>query len=242
MNVALLVTGGSGRLGKQLKPHFPQGLFPTHEELPVQSWPQVKEYVKENHVETIIHCAALTSVPYCEDHQEEAYYVNVIGTKNLLDTNPRYFILISTACVFPGDNPDKFYSESDIPYPKNFYALTKLLAEQEASHSKCDTLIIRTNFIERGLWPYPKAFTDRYATYLYSDQVAKAIADIIKQRKTGVLHICGDEKLSMLEFARIMDPKVEPMTLSEYGNPPNLTRNMALTSERIPPFPFRCEQ
>ena len=240
--MALLVTGGTGRLGKQLKPHFPHGLFPTHEELPVQSWPQVKEYVKEKQVEIIIHCAALTSVPYCENHQEEAYYVNVAGTKNLLDTDPRYFILISTACVFSGDNPDKLYSESDIPYPKNFYALTKLLAEQETSHAKCDTLIIRTNFIERGLWPYPRAFTDRYATYLYSDQVAKAISDIVKQRETGLIHVCGDEKLSMFEFARIMDPLVRPMTLSEYRNPHHLTRNMALTSERIFPFPFRCEQ
>lgn len=240
--MAILVTGGSGRLGKQLKPHFPQGLFPTHEELPVQSLPQVKEYIKENHVETIIHCAALTSVPYCEIHRGEAYRVNVGGTRNLLTTKPRYFILISTACVFPGDNPDKFYSESDIPYPKNFYALTKLLAERETIHTKCNTLIIRTNFIERGLWPYPKAFTDRYATYLYSDQAAKAIADAVKQRKTGLIHICGDEKLSMLEFARIMDPKVEPMTLSEYSTPPHLTKNMALASERISPFPFRCEQ
>ena len=240
--MALLVTGGTGRLGKQLKPHFPHGLFPTHEELPVQSWPQVKEYVKEKQVEIIIHCAALTSVPYCENHQEEAYYVNVAGTKNLLDTDPRYFILISTACVFSGDNPDKLYSESDIPYPKNFYALTKLLAEQETSHAKYDTLIIRTNFIERGLWPYPQAFTDRYATYLYSDQVAKAISDIVKQRETGLIHVCGDEKLSMFEFARIMDPLVKPMTLREYRNPPHLTRNMSLTSERIFPFPFRCEQ
>jgi len=168
--------------------------------------------------------------------------VNVTGTRNLLDTNPRYFILISTACVFPGDNPDKFYSESDIPYPKNFYALTKLLAEQQSIRSKHETLIIRTNFIERGLWPYPKAFTDRYATYLYSDQAAKAIANTVKQRETGLIHICGDEKLSMFEFARIMDPKVEPMNLNEYRPKPHLTRNMALTSERISPFPLRSRR
>jgi dTDP-4-dehydrorhamnose reductase len=240
--LTLLVTGGSGRLGKQLKPHFPQGLFPTKEELPIQSKIHVKKYIIKNHVETIIHCAALTSVPYCDDHREEAYNVNVFGTKNLIDTKPRYFIFISTACVFSGDTQDKLYSESDIPYPKNFYALTKLLAEQEVRNAKFDTLIIRTNFIERGLWPYPKAFTDRYATYLYSDQVAKEIANIVKKRETGLLHICGDEKLSMFEFAKILDPKVEPMTFRDYKQKPNLTRNMALTSERISTFPFRCER
>ena len=36
---------------------------------------------------------------------------------------------ISTACVFDGH--DEMYNEESIPYPENFYALTKLLGEYE---------------------------------------------------------------------------------------------------------------
>lgn len=241
--MSLMVTGGTGRLGRQFRPLFSRGLFPTHEELPIQSMLHVQNYVEENQVKTIIHCAALTNIPYCEKHREEAYRINVIGTKNLVevlsDYEDTYFVFISTACVFPGEDTPERFSESDLPYPKNYYALSKLLAETEVNHAhQIDTLIIRTNFIERGPWPYIKAFTDRYATYLYSDQVAQVIVKTVKQRKTGLIHICGDEKRSMYDFAKLLDPKVEPITLEEYRGP-NLTKNMALRSERIHPYKFR---
>jgi len=234
----ILLTGASGKLGTQLRKVMSDSYAPTHQTLDLKNIQDVANYIKKNDVDTIVHCAAMTNVRLCEERREVAYEINVNGTRNLcrslLQHNSKgYFIYVSTACVFRGDDPSKYYSEDDIPYPKNFYGLTKMLGEIVVRESCLKNLVIRTNFIERGKWPYPKAFTDRYATYLYSDQVAGAIAKLTEEISQGLVHVCGDERKSMYEFARLSDPDVQPMTLNDYSGPP-LTVNMALTSTRIP--------
>jgi len=96
-------------------------------------------------------------------------------------------------------------------------------------------LIARTNFVARERWPYPKAFTDRYGTYLFASDVASAVKFIVQQKLTGIVHVCGDEKMSMFELAKITTPNIQPMTLSEYHGVP-LTVDMSLDSIRIKPF------
>ena len=137
------------------------------------------------------------------------------------------FIYVSTACVFDGHIG--MYKESSIPYPENFYALTKLIGEQQIKNLK-NYLIIRTNFVGRKKWPYPKAFTDRFGTYLFADQVALGINDIIKENTQGIVHIVGNKKISMFELAQLTTPDVKPMTLEDYSGP-NLTIDMSLDSE-----------
>jgi len=234
----VLITGGTGKLGKELVKVFPESLHPTRQELGVEVKSQVDNYISEKKPDAIIHTAAVTSVPYCEENRKEAYETNVGGTENLIDAcldhnSACYFVLISTACVFRGDVGD--YVETDLPYPKNYYALTKLLAECVVRHSGLKFLIIRTNFVAREKWSYPKAFTDRYGTYLFASDVASAVKSIVQQKLTGIVHVCGDKKMSMFELAKITTPNVEPMTLSEYHGVP-LTVDMSLSSSRIKPF------
>jgi dTDP-4-dehydrorhamnose reductase len=234
----VLVTGGTGRLGKELVKVLSRSLHPTRQELGIEDKSQVDDYISENKPDVIIHTAAVTSVLYCEENRKEAYETNVGGTENLIDAclnhnSTCYFVLISTACVFRGDVGN--YVETDLPYPKNYYALTKLLAECAVKYSGLKFLIVRTNFVAREKWPYPKAFTDRYGTYLFASDVALAIKSVIQQKLSGIVHVCGDKKMSMFELARITTPKVEPMTLSEYQGVP-LTVDMCLSSIRIKPF------
>jgi dTDP-4-dehydrorhamnose reductase len=199
----------------------------------------VSRYIKTNKPELLIHCAALTGIRECEENKEKAWRVNVEGTENLVKAcedaaKDCYFIYVSTACVFYGDKGN--YVETDTPYPKNFYSLTKLLGEFIVKHSTLEKwLIIRTNFVAREKWPYPKAFADRYGTYLFADDLAKAIKRVADDNTTGILHVCGEEKISMFELAKITTPEVKPMTISEYVGPP-LTIDMSLNSKRIDSF------
>ena len=234
----VLITGGTGKLGKELVKVFPESLHPTRQELGVEKKSQVNDYISKKRPDVIIHTAAITSVPYCEENRKEAYETNVEGTKNLihacLNHNPAcYFVLISTACVFRGDVGN--YVETDLPYPKNYYSLTKLLAECVVESSSLKSLIIRTNFVAREKWPYPRAFTDRYGTYLFASDVASAVKSVIQKKLSGIVHVCGDKKMSMFELAKITTPNIEPMTLSEYHGVP-LTVDMSLNSIRIKPF------
>ena len=146
----MLITGCTGALGKQLKKIFPNSLSPSHKELDIVERDSVFKYIQgHSDIISIIHAAASTNVRTCEDNKLETWNSNVNGTKNLVDAASKnnketYFVYISTACVFQGTKG--MYNETDLPYPKNFYAFTKYIGETSVIHLK-NHLIIRTNFV-----------------------------------------------------------------------------------------------
>ena len=228
-----LITGGSGILGTELKKLFPNSLFPSHSELDITNHEMVFDYFSKNEFDSIIHTAAMTSVRQCESEKKLSWSTNVVGTKNLIDATTEFrsnskFIYLSTACVFDGH--DGMYKESSIPSPENFYALTKLIGEQQIKNLK-NYLIIRTNFVGKQKWMYPKAFTDRFGTYLFAENVASGIKEIFDTNIEGTIHIVGDRKLSMYDLAKITTASIQPMTIDEYQGPP-LTMDMSLDTER----------
>ena len=228
-----LITGGSGALGSELQKKYPNAIAPNHKELDIGNRKTVLEFFKKNDINLVIHVGALTGIRQCEENKSLAWNTNVGGTRNLVDAtldakHDIQFIYVSTACVFDGHTG--MYKESSIPYPENFYALTKLLGEHEVNKLP-EFLIIRTNFVAKKKWPYPKAFSDRFGTYLFADGVAKGIEDVQKENLQGFVHIVGDKKMSIFELAKITTPEVKPMTIDDYSGPP-LTMDMSLDTER----------
>jgi len=236
---AVLITGSSGRLGKELAKVYQNSFRPSHEELDITDKSAVFRFIAINKPDAIIHCAALTGIRQCEENRQLAWRTNVEGTGNLVEACEKhsfgcYFVYISTACVFYGNRGD--YTENDLPYPKNFYSLTKLLGEFIVKYSKLRKwLIIRTNFVTREKWPYQVAFVDRWGTYLFADDLAKAVREVLEMNLTGIVHVCGDKKLSMFDLAKLTTSDVQPTTLTEHSGPP-LTQDMSLKSARIKPF------
>jgi dTDP-4-dehydrorhamnose reductase len=231
--MVVLITGGTGSLGIELQKIFTENISPTHSELDITTKEQVKKIFQQNKIDTVIHTAAITKIRKCEEDKKLAWNVNVEGTKNLIDEIIHSklninFVYVSTACVFDGHSG--MYTEKSIPYPENFYSLTKLLGEFEVNQLPNAT-IVRTNFVPKKPWPYEKAFTDRYGTYLFAEQVANGIKDVIKEKITGFVHIVGDKKMSVFELARITTPEIKPMTIDDYSGP-SLTMDMSLDSQR----------
>ena len=138
------------------------------------------------------------------------------------------FIHISTPCIFEGTN--EMYVESSIPKPVNFYGQTRLDGEKQVQKLNQYT-IVRTNYVSKQKWKYPKAFTDRFGTYLFPKQVAQGIYDIQTEKITGIIHIVGDKKISMFELAKITTPEIESMTIDDYSGPP-VTMDMSLDTKR----------
>ena len=153
------------------------------------------------------------------------------GTINLIGACQKsvpqaYFVYVSSPCVFSGNEGG--YTELSLPYPKHVYGLTKVVAETIVSRSTLEsTLIVRTNFVPKAKWPFEGAFTDRFGTYLFADDVARGLREITGERVTGLLHLVGDKKLSMYDLAVMTTPKVRPITLKDYTGPP-LTRDMSM--------------
>jgi len=231
--MALLVTGGSGNLGKALVKTFPDCLYPTHSEMDITDQSAVFNFIKKHKPEIIIHAAALTGIPPCENNKDLAWMTNIGGTNHLISAclshiPDCHFVYVSTACVFYGDRGS--YTEQDLPYPKNYYALTKLIGEFVVNRLP-KYLVIRTNFVAWQKWPHPKAFVDRFGTYLFAEGVARGVKEAVEANMEGIVHVVGDRKMSIYELAKLTTPAVEPMTLAEYDGPP-LTVDMSLDTVR----------
>lgn len=222
-----MLFGGSGRLGKEIVAQRGDIHAPTHKEVDITKKSNIRKAVLKTKPECIIHTVALTSVTECEENHKKAWDLNIGGTKNIVRTIQKYtpnttLIYISTPSVFACTHGD--YSEEDIPNPTNYYGITKLIAEQIVLtlESSC---VIRTNFITREKWKYQGAYTDRFGTYLYADQVAGKI--LFQRIPHTVYHLTGDRKLSMYEVAKQTTPSVKKIRL-----PPGsyLNRDMSLVS------------
>jgi len=231
-----LITGGNGYLGSQCKKVI-TGLYPTRQELNVSDESSVRNYFKEHMVENVIHLAAVAKVVFSEHNKELVYKTNVLGTQYMLKYAKKYgvknFIYLSTACVFSGED-EGMYDEDSIPGPKHYYGWSKLIAEEMTkSHNTEDfrTIVVRTNFT-RMPWEYPKAFTDRFGTYLFGSGVALGLKEILENKPNlSVIHLCGDKRMSMYEYAKLGGSKVDKMTFSDYKEGTPLTKNMCLKTK-----------
>ncbi|MBI2541599.1 NAD(P)-dependent oxidoreductase [Candidatus Woesearchaeota archaeon] len=231
----VLITGSSGALGTSLKKSFKNAFCPRHGKMDITDADEVSKTILSYEPDVLIHAAALVGIRECEENKEEAWLTNVEGTQNIINAliksgNNCYLIYTSTACVFAGEHK-KYYTEDDTPSPKNYYSFTKLCGELITRQYK-NTCIIRTNFAPKEQWEYPKAFVDRFGTYLFADNVAEGIYEIAEKKEKGVIHIAGDKRISMHELALLAGSKnVGKMTMADYEGPP-LTIDMSISTKR----------
>lgn len=151
----ILVTGGNGQLGSELKeiaPKYPDYnfLFTDVSDLDITNHEVVKQFIKNNIIKVIINCAAYTSVDKAESESKLADAVNHLATANfaqIAKNNNIKLIHISTDYVFDGTNI-KPYIESDTPNPQSVYGQTKLDAELAIQKiNPKNSIIIRTSWL-----------------------------------------------------------------------------------------------
>jgi len=219
----VLVTGGSGRLGRELRIELPrlglEAFFPARAELDVTLPGTVRAALDRYEPDIVVHAAAYTDVKGAEEEKELCWRVNVGGTRNvvraLADSGVK-LVYISTDYVFWGDEGG--YVEEDPVGPvRNYYALSKLAAEEVARVYE-DTLVIRTSFRPRE-WPYPVAFTDVYTGQDYVDVIAPEISLAVQHAPEipdATLHVATERK-SVYELARRRSATVKPGTKREAG-------------------------
>jgi dTDP-4-dehydrorhamnose reductase len=168
---------------------------------------------------SIIHCAALTDVDWCEDHQSEAEQVNSRASGVLAEIACRLsarFLYISTDSVFDGKRGS--YSETDEPAPLNFYARSKLMGEQEVCRLNSSALIARVNIYGWNVQNKPSlaewvllqlaqgkdvpGFTDVFFNPILVNELAELLLTMVDCDLTGIYHAVGSERISKYEFAR----------------------------------------
>lgn len=207
----VLLTGGSGRLGTELRELLPEVVAPPRAELDVTDPASVRRGLERHAPALVVHAAAYTDVAGAEREREACWRVNVGGTRNVAlaarDAGAG-LVHVSTDYVFWGDRGG--YREDDPVGPvRNHYALSKLVAE-ELARAHPEALVLRTSFRPRA-WPYPKAFDDVYTSQDYVDVIAPMLARAIRRRDEipyDTLHVATGRK-SVFELARERRPDVE---------------------------------
>lgn len=176
----------------------------------------IKKIIKSFNPNVIIHCAAISSIEYCEKKKKEAYNLNVGVTKNILENLKlnQKFIFISSDHLFAGNK--KTYGENSKVDPINQYAKTKVLCERLIKKNKKNYLILRTNFFGKALqknysfadWIFQSLlkkkkiglFNDVYFSPLHITTLVYCINFLIKHDKKGTFNLSSTQGLNKYDF------------------------------------------
>jgi dTDP-4-dehydrorhamnose reductase len=227
--VTILITGGNGQLGSELKKISGQFsgynfLFTDMAELDISDPTATKEFIAANKPDWIINCAAYNAVDKAETDFEKALSINAGAVKNIVDsiygTSTR-FIHVSTDYVFDGNN-HRPYNEENQPSPSTLYGQSKLQGEKEAlKHQGC--MVIRTSWLYSSFGSnfvktiIAKAVEtgklnvvfDQIGTPTYAADLAEAIMSVVSgtiKNKfpfvSGLYHYSNEGVCSWYDFAK----------------------------------------
>jgi dTDP-4-dehydrorhamnose reductase len=172
------------------------------------------------HPDAVIHSAAIASIDYAEEHQKEAWDVNVMGTQYIAEQcaqSDSRLVLLSTDTVFDGTS--SWYSETDATGPINFYGQTKLDSEDVTQRICPEATIVRTahvvgfsctggtSSVQRMVDQLKSGatvgqFCDQWRTSVDVLTLSESLLELASGTEAGLLHIAGTERLSRLELAR----------------------------------------
>jgi dTDP-4-dehydrorhamnose reductase len=179
MRQLVLVVGGDGQLGQAMT----DGLGERHEvvactraQLDITDASAARRAVATICPDVIVNCAAYTDVDGAERNPLPALAVNAWAVRTLarlateIDATLVHF---STDFVFDGET-DRPYVEDDLPNPKSFYAVSKLIGEWLAAETPRH-FILRVESLFGG--PRARSSVDKLLDGLSAGREVRAFAD-----------------------------------------------------------------
>lgn len=201
----ILITGGSGLLGTEIKKFDSKIIAPSHKELDITDFDSVERVIKKYNPDIVLHCAAATKPPEHAKNPELGLTVNIIGTANVARACVRFgkkLVYTSTDYIYVGKGPHK--EEEPLWSPYNF-GWSKLGGEC-AVQLVPNHLILRLSF---GPVPFPwdKVYDKQYNSKLYVDEMAPLILAAAKSDANGIMNI-GGPRMSLAYYARRTKPNI----------------------------------
>ena len=155
----VLVTGGTGLLGKGMEETLPAGwnIVSLHQRdykvtgsrarhlvLDIRDKRAVDRLFERRRFDAVVHAAGIASVDYVETHYAESLESNIVGTLNVTSACRRadaHLIYVSTNAVFDGKKAP--YRESDPVAPVNKYGRLKVECERLVQETLAKWTIVR---------------------------------------------------------------------------------------------------
>lgn len=222
--MAILITGSTGFVGKNLLPYLKSVLDENISGLNLRSnWSnEIGADVK-----TIIHLAGKAH-DLKQTSEPEAYYsVNYNLTKELYDTflnsGAKCFIFVSSVKA-AADKVKGILSEDIVPSPETHYGKSKLMAEEYIlaqplpkgkyfyilrpcmihGPGNKGNLNLLYKFVQKGI-PYPLAAFDNKRSFLSVNNLCFVIKELLLMKaQSGIYNVADDEVLSTNEVVSVL--------------------------------------
>ena len=207
----LLVTGGSGYLGRELLRRRPGAVGASRGSgvrLDVRDAAAVQAALGELRPAVVIHTA------YAMDDRATTYGGAVNVARAAARVGAR-LIHVSTDVVFDGEK-GAAYVEEDEPTPVTAYGRDKADAEPAVRDAHPEALVVRTSLMYGGAEPGrhertaadPESvfFTDELRSPVHVGDLAGALLELAGGEHAGILHVAGADALSRYDFARLLAP------------------------------------
>jgi dTDP-4-dehydrorhamnose reductase len=201
----VLVTGGSGQLGRAFARVLPDAVVLDRGELDIVEPGAVDRVFAEVRPEVVYNAAAYTAVDRAEAEPDKARLVNVDAVVNLAKAAKRHQALLvqfSSDYVFRGDAGP--YTELDKSVPLSVYGRTKLHSEIAARSSGGRYLVIRTSWVFGDGHNFVKSIVGAAAKHdeltvvddqrgrpTYAPDLAEGTVALVEAGCTGVYNLTG---------------------------------------------------
>jgi dTDP-4-dehydrorhamnose reductase len=239
----ILILGGAGMLGTDLRALFPERsiLAPSSAQLDIRDAAAVTEAASG--ADVVINAAAYTAVDEAETHEEEAHAVNAVGAENAARAAAdagAAFVQLSTDYVFDGSAIEP-YREDAPRTPMSAYGRTKAEGEERVLAAHPSPYIVRTAWLYGAAGRnFPRTMlslaaerdtvsvvTDQVGQPTWTADLAELIATLLEVRPaSGVYHATNSGKTTWFGFARAvferagLDPdRVQPTDSGEFVRP-----------------------
>lgn len=262
------ITGAQGLIGSAIYAACPGGFTArglARADLDLTNYQAAAALFRRETPSAVVHCAAISRNPICDEHPDLARQINIGVTQHLAELACEIpFIFFSTDLVFDGGKGN--YDESEEVNPLSIYAETKVAAEQLVSRNPRHT-IVRTSLNggisatrDRGFneemqraWRDGRTlnlFTDEFRCPIAASVTARGIWELLRHQSAGIYHLAGAERLSRYQIGSLLaarhpelHPKLVPGSRRDYPGPPrppdtslNCAKVQSVLSFQLPRF------
>lgn len=250
----ILIIGATGYIGKALyKKCLENHNYVIGTSRKEESDSGIKEFHIGNNIDDIdnilsvnnkpkyaIICGGQSNIAQCKAKKQEAYQINVAGTKKLINQlkEKKYKIIFcSTDNVYDGEKGN--YTETNSINPINEYGKMKVEIEDYLLSACANACVIRISKVIGDVtsgkdmlneWKdkaYKKetiyCIKDNYFSPVHIDDVVNVILEILEKNLCGVYNICGNTKYGRIDLCkRFLDvleltTEVKEKNIEEFG-------------------------
>ena len=248
------VTGTTGRLGGALLRRWGRGVDPAltvialdRSAVPLDRPDEIQAALANIEFDTLVHCAAMTSVDECERQPQLTHQVNALAPAALARECRRRgarMLHVSTDYVFAGQSPG-LRTENDPCQPLSVYGRAKLAAEEAVLEQLPDAIVARVSWV---FGPEKPSFIDSLLARALSQSEVAAIADkwstpsytadladwflalLRHPQASGVIHTCNRGPCSWRQLGQfaldtaadlglpLRAREVAPLSLADFPN------------------------